>query len=89
MQTHITQCGGVLRSSRKEAFLDYHAITGVESLNCGNRPNFVTTIREDDIKQSSIGLIHEIKDWHVSTESRTQRTTGIPSRVVLGLPNRI
>ena len=55
MQTHITQCLDILYI-----------------LNRGNRPNFVI-IRKVviDINLSSIGLINEIKDWHVSTEPKS------------------
>ena len=48
--------------------LNYSWYIGLDILNHGNKPIFVTKVREKviDIALHSIGLAQEIKDWHVS-----------------------
>ena len=67
---HHTSWGSTDINNRGESLFNYIMANGLDIMNKGNRPTFVTTNRQEviDITIANLHAGNFIKDWHVSEE---------------------
>jgi hypothetical protein len=68
--THHTSWGSTNINNRGESLFNYIMANGLDIMNKGNRPTFVTSNRQEviDITIATLYAGNFIKDWHVSEE---------------------
>ena len=67
---HHTSWGSTYINNRGESLFNYIMANGLDIMNRGNRPTFVTSNRQEvtDITIATIYIGNLIKDWHVTEE---------------------
>jgi hypothetical protein len=68
--SHHTSWGSTNTNNRGEFLFNYMVYNGLDIMNRGNRPIFVTSNRQEviDITIASLYIANFVKDWHVTEE---------------------
>jgi hypothetical protein len=68
--SHHSSWGGTNTNNRGESLFNYIMANGLDIMNQGNRPTFVTSTRQEviDITIANIYAGNLVKDWNVTGE---------------------